>query len=455
MRHKIKKVKSLDGTEIAYTVNGQGFPLVKTATYITHLEHDWDNPIWRPMLTELSRHHTLYRYDERGCGLSDWYVDDYSWERWVEDLKAVVDAEGLESFYLFGQSQGVAVAVAFAARYPQRVKKLVLYGGYARGWLHRDLTEESKREEQLIVDLIKLGWGKDNPAFRQFFTAQIMPEASNDRIQAFNELMKISSEPEIAAKLEREMHLSNVTEEAPQVQCPALILHALDDASVPFEESKLLSQLIPNSRLIRLDSSNHILQDNEPAWQVFWAEIYKFLEIETQFKSDYPIEPANYTRALRSILFTDIIDSTKLALQLGDRKWIEVLEDHRQMVMDTLVLFKGRVVKDTGDGFLMVFDSPSEALEFSKQILKGVESSPIDIRCGIHTAEIEESKEDIRGINVHIAARIMDIGARNEIVISAITKNLLLGSPLQCQAKGDYEIKGIAEKMPLFTVEVD
>ena len=452
MRHQIKTAKSLDGAEIAYTLNGQGPPLVRTATYITHLEHDWDNPIWRPMLTEFSRHHTLYRYDERGCGLSDWYLDDYSWERWVEDLKAVVDTENLQSFYLFGQSQGVAVAVAFAARYPERVKKLVLYGGYARGWLHRDLTEESKKEEQLIIDLIKLGWGKENPAFRQFFTSQIMPGASNDRIQAFNELMKISSEPEIAAKLEREMHLSNVVDEAPLVQCPTLILHAVEDASVPFAEGKLLSTLIPNARLIRLESNNHILQDNEPAWNVFWGEIYKFLEVETEFKLDHNLDSASYTRVLRSVLFTDIVDSTKLALELGDRKWIEVLEDHRQMIVDTLVLFKGKIIKDTGDGFLMVFDTPSQALAFSKQMVKAVENSPVDIRCGIHTAEIEESQEDVRGINVHIAARIMDYADRNEIVISVITKNLLLGSSIQFQAKGDYEIKGIQEPMGLFKV---
>ena len=455
MRQKIKKVASADGTNIAYAISGKGPVLVKTATYITHLKHDWESPTWKPLLTGLSNYHTLLRYDERGCGLSDWYTRDYSWESWVEDLKAVVDAENIESFDLYGQSQGATVAVAFAAKYPERVRKLIILGGYARGWLHRNLEPIQKKEEQLIIELIRLGWGKENPAFRNFFAAQIMPTADSKTLRAFNELMKISTEPEIAAILEREMHLSNVIEEAPNVSCPTLILHAVEDASVPFKEGKILASLIPNSRLVRLDSVNHIIQEHEPAWKVLWNEIYSFLEVPENL-SQYPgIRRERVRRVIRTILITDIVDSTKVALKLGDKKWIELLEIHSKTVNNSTHAFSGEIIKDTGDGFVMTFESASSALECAQNLVQQFNEYPLDIRCGIHAGEIEQVAGDIRGIQVHMASRITNYAGSNEIWMSGIVKELIKGSSIAVMEMGEYDLKGIPEPMLLYRLETN
>ncbi len=452
MKQTIKKTSSFDGTQIAYAKLGNGPPIVKTATYITHLEQDWHNPVWRPFLTGLSRYHTLIRYDERGCGLSDWYTRDYSWVAWVEDLKAVVDAENLDKFVLYGQSQGSTVAVAFAARYPERVEKLIILGGYARGWLHRDLSESEKQEEQILIDVIKIGWGNDNPAFRNFFSSQLMPNASTDQIKAFNQLMKMSTEPEIAAQLERHMHLANVVEEAPEVKCPTIILHPYGDAAIPFREGKILADLIPDSRFVRLNTDNHILQDNEPAWTVFWNEVYQFLGIQEDYSDAIQYKTGHAKRVLRAILFTDIVDSTKLALDLGDEKWINILEKHNDIFQLSTKDFNGEIIKDTGDGFLIIFESTTSALECAKDLIDKLGKSHIDIRCGLHTGEIEQISGDVRGINVHIASRILSEAGINEIWTTSVVEELTLGSSLKFECQGEFHLKGIPNKKTLLKI---
>ncbi len=452
MDQSIKKISSKDGTKISYATSGSGPAIVKTANYITHLEHDWNNAVWKPFLENFCRHHTLIRYDERGCGLSDWYTRDYSFETWVQDLEAVVNSENLETFFLFGQSQGSTVAIAYAARHPEKIKKLILFGGYARGWLHRDLNEKEKQVEQLLIDMIKLGWGKDNPAFRDFFSSQIMPGASQEKINAFNEMMKISTEPEVAALLEREMHLTNVVEEAPLVKCPTLILHSNEDASIPFLEGKILNDLIPGSRLVRLESNNHIIQENEPAWSVFWDEVYRFLEVDKDFSTSTKTKQKKPERMLRTILFTDIADSTKMALELGDENWIQTLENHNQIVRESIAQFYGTEIKATGDGFLLMFDSPTLALECARDLIQQFEQTPINIRCGIHTGEIERTASDIRGINIHLAARLMSVAGVNEIWTTTVVKELSLGSDISFESKGFHELKGFEEKKELFKV---
>ncbi len=269
---------SFDGTRIAYALSGEGPPLVKVATFMSHLEYDWQSPVWRHWLEEFTRGHTLIRYDERGNGLSDWDVEDVSFEAWVRDLEAVVDAAGLERFPLFANSQAGTVAVAYAVRHPERVSRLILYGAYARGWLHRDLTQQELEEEQLIINLMRVGWGRENPAFRQVFATQLRPEATTEELQAFDQQMLISTSPENAARLESEMHRTDVRLLAPQVQVPTLVLHPIKDAAVPFEEGRLLASLIPNAQFVALDSNNHLLRAQEPAWSKFVAAFRRFLD---------------------------------------------------------------------------------------------------------------------------------------------------------------------------------
>ncbi|MFO7538635.1 MAG: alpha/beta hydrolase, partial [Chloroflexota bacterium] len=274
---EIRFCTSVDEVRIAYATVGQGPPLVKAANWLSHLEYDWESPVWRHWLHGLSQQHRLIRYDERGCGLSDWDVADMSFEAWLSDLEAVVETTGVDRFPLLGISQGGAIAIAYAVRHPERVSHLILYGSYARGKLHRDLSEAKLLEVKTLIDLIKVGWGRENPAFRQVFSALFMPDGTPDLYHAFNELQRVSSSPENAARIVSGFNQINVADLARKVTAPTLVLHARDDGRIPFEEGRLLAGLIPNARFVPLESKNHILLEDEPAWQKFLTEFHRFM----------------------------------------------------------------------------------------------------------------------------------------------------------------------------------
>ena len=277
---RIYFTQSFDGTQIAFGISGDGPPLVKVANFMSHLEHDWNSPVWRHWLEELTRSHTLIHSDERGSGLSDWDVADVTFEAWVRDLEALVDAVGLQRFPLFAMSQACPVAVAYAVRHPERVSRMILHGGYARGWLKRDLSAEKAEEERLMISLMRLGWGRENPAFRQVFAMQLFPEATTDELRALETQMRISVSPENAVRLESEMHQIDVRELARQVTAPTLVLHARGDEGVPFEEGRLLASLIPKAQFVALDSRNHLVTKQEPAWSKLTEAFRSFLDEE-------------------------------------------------------------------------------------------------------------------------------------------------------------------------------
>lgn len=277
VEHRVSFTRSFDETRIAYAIAGNGPPLVKVANYMGHVEYDWDSPVWAHWLGELTRSHTLIYYDERGSGLSDWNAEDVSFEAWVRDLEAVVDAAGLQRFPLFAMSQAGAVAVAYAARHPDKVSRLIVHGAYARGWLKRDLTDEQIEEEQLMISLMRVGWGRDNPAFRQVFAMQLFPDASAEQIHALEEQMRLSVSPKNAVRLESEMHRIDVRDLASQIIVPTLVLHSHEDEAVPFEEGRLLASLIPGAQFVALESKNHLLTEEEAAWPKFVGAMRSFL----------------------------------------------------------------------------------------------------------------------------------------------------------------------------------
>lgn len=277
MDQNIRFCTASDGVRIGYATMGEGPPLVKAANYLTHLEHDRKGPVWRHWLKELSRHHTYIRYDARGCGLSDWDVSQYSIDAWVRDLESVVDALELQKFPLLGISQGASVSIAYAAKHPDKVSHLILYGGYARGRFNRNLTPEEKDEAETLINIMRVGWGKENPAFRQLFTTLLMPEGDKEQIDWLNELASISTTPQNAATMERAFYHIDVTDLAKEIEVPTMVLHAREDACIPFEEGRMLASLIPGAQMVPLDSRNHILLKDEPAWKRFLAEIHSFL----------------------------------------------------------------------------------------------------------------------------------------------------------------------------------
>jgi pimeloyl-ACP methyl ester carboxylesterase len=272
---EIRFCTSSDGVSIAYATVGEGPPLVKAANWLNHLEFDWQSPIWRHVFAGLSRDHQLVRYDERGNGLSDWEVDDISFEAFVRDLETVVDAVGLERFALFGISQGCPVSIAYAVRHPERVSQLVLYGGYALGWARRGPKE--KEQGNAMTALVQQGWGQDNPAFRQMFTSRMIPGATAEQMQWFNELQRMTTSPENAVRLRLAMGEIDVMSLMPQVSTPTLVLHTREDAVAPFDGGRKMASMIPGARFVPLESANHLLIENEPAWPRFLAEVRSFL----------------------------------------------------------------------------------------------------------------------------------------------------------------------------------
>ena len=265
-----------DGVRIAYATVGQGLPLVKAANWLNHLEFDWESPVWRHWMEALSRDRTLVRYDERGNGLSDWDVDDITFDAFVRDLETVVDAAGLERFALFGISQGVGVSIAYAVKHPERVSRLILHAGYLQGWRARGTPEEVERREAMSR-LILTGWGQDNPAFRQIFTTFYIPEGTPEQMQWFNELLRVSTSPANALRLVDAFSRIDVTALAPAVRAPTLVTCSRHDAAIPYDQSRALASLIPGARFVLLEGRNHIILQHEPAWPRFVAEVQAFL----------------------------------------------------------------------------------------------------------------------------------------------------------------------------------
>ena len=265
-----------DGVRIAYALSGSGPPMVRAAHWMSHLHYDWESPVWRHWIDALSERNTLVRYDERGNGLSDWNVDDVSFAAMLADLESVIDAALLDRFTLLGVSQSCAVAVAYAVRHPERVSGLILYGGYARGWRRRADSHEIATHEAMTT-LIREGWGQNNPVFRQVFTSMFIPGASPEQMAWFNELQRSTVSPENAGRLHESFGEMNVSALLPQVAVPTLVLHSRRDEAVPFDAGRELAAGIPGAKLVVLDSANHILLQQEPAFANFLQEVRAFV----------------------------------------------------------------------------------------------------------------------------------------------------------------------------------
>jgi pimeloyl-ACP methyl ester carboxylesterase/DNA-binding winged helix-turn-helix (wHTH) protein len=266
-----------DGVRLAYAVVGDGPPLVRAANWLTHLGYDFASPVWGHWIRELSRHHRLVRYDERGCGLSDWEAPDFTFDDWVADLECVVDTLGLTRFPLLGVSQGAAVAVAYAARNPERVSALVLYGGYARGRAVRAAGDAERNAAALDLDLARVGWSRDDPAFRRVFAAQFLPDGTRTDWDAFDALQRRTTSAANAVRFLEQFAEIDVRDQAGQVACPTLVMHSRDDHRVPVRFGEELATLIPDAQLVTLDSRNHLLTPAEPAWSEFCATVHAFL----------------------------------------------------------------------------------------------------------------------------------------------------------------------------------
>jgi pimeloyl-ACP methyl ester carboxylesterase len=291
MRQVIRFAEASDGVRIAYAVAGQGPLLVRAAHWLSHLEYDWESELWRPWLQSMAGRWTLIRYDQRGCGLSDRRVEGVRFDDWIGDLEAVVDACGLERFALAGMSQGGPIAITYAARHPGRVSHLVLYGTYLRGRAHRPCRPEHEAEAETLIRLVEMGWGREGSPYAEIFAALFLHNPDAEQRRRFTELQRVSASRAMASTIVRLFHEIDVTDIARTLNVPTLVVHARDDARVPFEEGRRAATLIPGARLVALDGANHILQAGEPALE-------QFLDVVTAFLAEPPVRVRDSRAAL-------------------------------------------------------------------------------------------------------------------------------------------------------------
>lgn len=275
VRQEIHFCRSQDGTTIAYALSGQGPVLVCAGHWLTHIEHDWHSPVWRPILDELGRRFTLLRYDQRGNGLSDRKVEDLNFDCFVADLEAVVAAARPERFILYGTSQGAPVAIAYAVRHPERVSHLVLHGGYAVGRRLRSSPQELEMASAILT-LIRQGWGQPGGAFIRAFASMFIPNSESAQLSSLAELQRVTTTPEMAVRLRQAVDEFDVSHLLEQVSVPTIVFHARDDAVHPLDQGRQLAAGIPRAEFVEFDSINHVILPQEPAWQVLFRETVRF-----------------------------------------------------------------------------------------------------------------------------------------------------------------------------------
>ena len=421
---------------IAYQVFGEGeLDVVLVPGYITHIELIWEHEPFVRALEALASFARVINFDRRGSGLSDPVSEAPSLEERMDDVRAVMDAAGSERAALLGISEGVPMSILFAATYPERVQALVCLGGMARSTPAPDYPygESPEALAESGAELVLPYWG-------QGASVEIAAPSqwNNEEAHAFFARMeRATASPGMLLQLAQMFLEIDIRDVVPTVQVPTLLLHRTGDMLVNVRHGRWLAEHMPNARLVELPGHDHSFWYENP--EMALAEIQEFLTGTT-----YAPEPE---RMLATVLFTDIVDSTRTAAELGDARWRSVLEEHQRIVRERLGRFDGREVKSTGDGFLATFDGPARAVRCAQEI---VGASDVPIRAGLHTGECEVMGEDIGGIAVHIAARVSALAGPTEVLVSRTVKDLVGGSGLEFADRGAHELKGVPDTWELY-----
>jgi pimeloyl-ACP methyl ester carboxylesterase/DNA-binding CsgD family transcriptional regulator len=330
---QIRFCTSRDGTRIAYATCGAGPPLIWVAHWVHHLKIDWDSPIWRHWLSMLTRRHTVVRFDLRGCGLSDREAVEFSFEKLIEDVEAVIEAAALERFAFVGMAIGAAIGMTYVVRHPERVSHLVLYGGYVRNRLGRRPTPEQIEEVNAELKVIEGGWPKARPAYGQFFASLHIPDATVEQTRAYNDLLRLTTSPSNAVALMRTFLHVDMEEVVPQVRCPTLVLHPRDNSVIAFDEGRAVAALIPGARFVPLDTRNFILLEQEPEWARLVAEMEDFLPVSPP-KSDRRFHELSAREHDVLELVAQGLDNRTIAERLGIAE--KTVRNHVSIVLDKL-----------------------------------------------------------------------------------------------------------------------
>jgi class 3 adenylate cyclase len=455
MEPRIQYAQTKDGVSIAYATVGQGPPLVRVLGWFTHLEYERQMPDWeRSMLGGLlAGNHLWVRYDGRGMGLSDRDVEDFSLDAKVKDLEAVINALQLERCAILGISEGGPTAIAYAVRHPDTVSHLILYGSFG-GSIFPD-TEEGRQRAATMLNMVRLGWGSDLPAHRQFFTGTFIPDADGDTIRWFNEQQRVSASADNVRKLLEALLRSDVTSLLPEINTPTLVIHRRNEAAVPFDRGRELASLIPGAQFLPLEGRNHLILPDEPESEAFRKAIEEFLrEGEAEPETGKELPPSG----LVTILFTDVEGSTALTQRLGDAKARELLREHERIVREALKAHGGSEVKTMGDGFMTSFSSVTKALEcaiaMQRAFAERNESAeePIRVRIGLNAGEPIAEDDDLFGTTVNEAARITATAKGGEILASDVVRQLVKGKDFLFSDVGERQLKGLDEPVRLYEV---
>lgn len=421
---------------IAYQVFGAGsVDLVLVPGFISNVEETWDNPSAARWLERLSRFARVIVFDKRGTGLSDRAASVPTLDERMDDARAVMDAAQSERAVLLGISEGGSLATVFAASHPDRCSSLILYGAFAR------FSSWYPTEEKLAAfyRYVEEKWGTGESAWK--YAPSMADDARFKKIWARHE--RVGATPTAAKALMRMNQEIDISGVLNAICVPTLVIHRTQDTAVSIEAGRYLAQHIPDARLAEFTGADHLPYIGDSADDIA-DEIQEFV---TGSRPD--VEP---DRVLATVLLTDIVDSTRQALNLGDRRWRTLLDQHDHLVRQEISRFGGREVKSLGDGFLATFDGPARAVRCASAIIKSVRDLGLGVRCGVHTGEIDLKGEDIGGITVHIAARIAALAESGQVLASRTVRDLVAGSKLRLEDRGSHVLKGLNESMPLFAV---
>jgi class 3 adenylate cyclase len=418
---------------IAYQVAGTGpLDLVYVPGFVSNIDLFWEIPEWAYFFSRLSGFSRLILFDKRGTGLSDRDVGIASLEERMDDVRAVMDAAGSERAALFGVSEGGPMSLLFAATYPQRARALVIYGSYARP--SRLLSDEEIR----LIDRV---WGTGEYTLARYMPRGLSEEVARPRFARFE---RQSASPSAVIAIRRMNSEIDARHVLPVIRVPTLVMHRVGDRAVTVELGRDLAANIPGARYVELPGSDH-------HW-IFERDITDRIVDETEeFLTGSRSEP-DVDRVLATVMFTDIVDSTKRAAELGDRQWRALLDRHDDTVRQQLARFRGQEVKNLGDGFLATFDGPARAVRCAASICESVQPLGIAVRSGLHTGEVELKRDDVAGIAVHIAARVAAEAEAGETVVSSTVRDLVAGSGLRFQDRGIHALKGLPEEVHLYSV---
>jgi len=420
---------------IAYQTAGTGpVDLVVVPGFATNLDLIWENPTYAELLSRLAAFSRLIVFDKRGTGLSDRVVGIANLEDRMDDVRAVMDAERRDRAALVGVSEGGPMSLLFAATYPERAHALVLYGSYAR---HPTISVDNVTEH---LELIDRSWGTGEYSVRRLTPSRATDETFRRFVARWERQSASPSAAMAILQMNSEIDARHIL---PTIRVPTLVLHRVGDTRITVDAGRYLATQIPGAKYVELPGDDHAPFDIADRLA---DEVEEFLTgSRTAVESD---------RVLATVLFTDIVDSTKRAAELGDRGWRVLLDCHDQAVRQELARFRGREVKTLGDGFLATFDGPARAVRCASAIIERVRPLGIEVRSGLHTGEIEIQRDDVVGIAVHIAARVATIAGAREVLVSGTVRDLVAGSGLQFYDRGSHNLRGLPEPLRLFAAEV-